>query len=77
MLDIAAGLFEAADGLPSELRRRRGFMRYFGRHVAEQKCLKTAQVRNPFTPGRNSPCPCGSGLKYKKCCLGRAQPEYG
>ncbi len=19
-------------------------------------------------PGRNSPCPCGSGLKYKKCC---------
>ncbi|GEM_PF-6177802 len=21
------------------------------------------------TPGRNDPCPCGSGLKYKKCCL--------
>lgn len=20
--------------------------------------------------GRNDPCPCGSGLKYKKCCLG-------
>ena len=20
--------------------------------------------------GRNNPCPCGSGLKYKKCCLG-------
>ena len=20
-------------------------------------------------PGRNSPCPCGSGRKYKKCCL--------
>ena len=19
---------------------------------------------------RNAPCPCGSGLKYKKCCLG-------
>lgn len=19
-------------------------------------------------PGRNEPCPCGSGLKYKKCC---------
>jgi hypothetical protein len=19
--------------------------------------------------GRNSPCPCGSGKKYKKCCL--------
>jgi len=21
--------------------------------------------------GRNSPCPCGSGVKFKKCCLGR------
>src|SRR6266404_3682444 len=23
-------------------------------------------------PGRNDPCPCGSGKKYKKCCLGKA-----
>jgi len=22
--------------------------------------------------GRNEPCPCGSGLKYKKCCLASA-----
>ena len=21
--------------------------------------------------GRNAPCPCGSGLKYKRCCLGK------
>jgi uncharacterized protein YecA (UPF0149 family) len=21
--------------------------------------------------GRNDPCPCGSGLKYKHCCLNR------
>jgi uncharacterized protein YecA (UPF0149 family) len=21
--------------------------------------------------GRNDPCPCGSGNKYKKCCLGK------
>ena len=21
--------------------------------------------------GRNDPCPCGSGIKYKKCCLGK------
>lgn len=21
-------------------------------------------------PGRNEPCPCGSGKKYKKCCGG-------
>lgn len=24
--------------------------------------------------GRNEPCPCGSGRKYKKCCWGRTQP---
>ncbi len=23
-------------------------------------------------PGRNDPCPCGSGLKYKRCCMGNA-----
>jgi len=22
--------------------------------------------------GRNDPCPCGSGLKFKKCCLGKS-----
>ena len=25
--------------------------------------------------GRNEPCPCGSGLKYKKCCLMLEDPE--
>ena len=23
-------------------------------------------------PGRNEPCPCGSGKKYKKCCAKNA-----
>lgn len=26
---------------------------------------------DPVKTGRNDLCPCGSGLKYKKCCLGR------
>lgn len=25
-------------------------------------------VIKPKEPGRNEPCPCGSGKKYKKCC---------
>ena len=25
--------------------------------------------------GRNDPCPCGSGLKYKKCCLDSGKYE--
>jgi hypothetical protein len=27
----------------------------------------------PWPPGRNEPCWCGSGVKYKKCCLTRAR----
>ena len=26
-------------------------------------------VREQPKPGRNEPCPCGSGMKYKKACL--------
>lgn len=25
--------------------------------------------------GRNDPCPCGSGKKYKKCCIDKVQPD--
>ncbi len=28
-------------------------------------------VREGAKVGRNAPCPCGSGKKYKKCCLGK------
>ncbi|MCX7784836.1 MAG: SEC-C metal-binding domain-containing protein [candidate division WOR-3 bacterium] len=27
--------------------------------------------------GRNDPCPCGSGKKYKKCCLVNTNTEFG
>ncbi len=27
------------------------------------------------TVGRNEPCPCGSGKKFKKCCDGPAPPS--
>ncbi len=29
---------------------------------------KSKTVVKEKTPGRNDPCPCGSGKKYKKCC---------
>lgn len=32
------------------------------------------QAKKKQKLGRNSPCPCGSGLKYKKCCLKKASP---
>ncbi|NLF16454.1 MAG: hypothetical protein GX595_04250 [Lentisphaerae bacterium] len=27
--------------------------------------------------GRNDPCPCGSGRKYKKCCLNKSRATPG
>jgi hypothetical protein len=33
--------------------------------IAETKPLPSA---TPDSPSRNSPCSCGSGLKYKRCC---------
>ncbi|MDE0475285.1 MAG: SEC-C metal-binding domain-containing protein [Gammaproteobacteria bacterium] len=33
---------------------------------------KSRPVTVEARPGRNDPCPCGSGKKYKKCCRGRA-----
>ena len=29
---------------------------------------KGVPIRNTKKIGRNDPCPCGSGLKYKNCC---------
>jgi len=35
---------------------------------AGDETLKKQPVRKDQKVGRNDPCPCGSGLKYKKCC---------
>ncbi len=43
--------------------------------AAEEQLVKNAEKVEPLKAarplGRNDPCPCGSGKKYKKCC-GRA-----
>ncbi|MBN1466912.1 DUF1186 domain-containing protein, partial [candidate division KSB1 bacterium] len=36
----------------------------------EEDILDQSPLRSEKT-GRNEPCPCGSGLKYKKCCWGK------
>ncbi len=64
-----------------------GYKRFFTHcrpFVAELSALSSRQPLEPQTPlvqakvtrtgpkaGRNDPCPCGSGRKYKKCCLGK------
>jgi len=43
----------------------------FDDEAGEEEARETeAPYVNPFRDvGRNDPCPCGSGKKYKKCCL--------
>jgi hypothetical protein len=41
----------------------------FGRELAEE-IAPFAAIRPPAMAGRNDPCPCGSGNKYKRCHLG-------
>jgi uncharacterized protein len=40
--------------------------------VHEQKLTATIQRTEPKV-GRNDPCPCGSGKKFKKCCGAAAE----
>jgi SEC-C motif-containing protein len=47
----------------SEFRRVGGAWRY----VRGEPAFETTS-QEPVKPGRNDPCPCGSGKKYKKCC---------
>jgi uncharacterized protein len=37
-------------------------------HGEEHPLLRIQQERAPKKIGRNEPCPCGSGKKYKRCC---------
>ncbi|MBT4087249.1 MAG: hypothetical protein HOE30_02025 [Deltaproteobacteria bacterium] len=38
-----------------------------------QKVAKQMPARKKREPGRNEPCHCGSGKKYKNCCLKKDQ----
>ena len=47
---------------PEEKKLPRGVLKYNG---------DTPFVRETKKPGRNDPCPCGSGKKFKRCCIGK------
>jgi Protein of unknown function (DUF1186)/SEC-C motif len=43
---------------------------YLERQVSGSNLGLAERARNPFRGvGRNDPCPCGSGKKFKRCCL--------
>ncbi|HEX2994473.1 MAG TPA: SEC-C metal-binding domain-containing protein [Anaerolineales bacterium] len=69
-------LFERRHDAGSLLRRREVQCKMVGGMLWESVPMP---VRATPQPGRNDPCPCGSGRKFKKCCLNKniASPGAG
>ena len=58
-----------ADGV--DLNSPRAMKKWVKEHEKELKQEQQGKVETIVKekePGRNEPCPCGSGKKYKKCC---------
>ena len=54
-------------GAPFAQRERSRFRRVDGRWSYVDGVIVREPVRRAATAGRNDPCPCGSGLKFKRC----------
>jgi hypothetical protein len=57
---------------PTEIAKRQ--IRWAEEAIREEEALLEAERGEPYVReapkiGRNDPCPCGSGKKYKKCCM--------
>lgn len=69
---LMAALLVAQPDLDRRLRQRHAHIHYLGaRLYGPASALPTPSptvTRSVPKVGRNDPCPCGSGLKYKRCC---------
>jgi tetratricopeptide (TPR) repeat protein len=62
-VDELAGYAERRGGDPTDAQVRQGYVEH----------LQVHPRRRLWPPQRNEACWCGSGLKYKKCCLPRSR----
>jgi preprotein translocase subunit SecA len=54
---------------PKQEVKREKVAKETGTGAASKAEVKKAPVRKEKKAGPNDPCPCGSGKKYKKCCM--------
>ena len=54
---------EAIESLPDTVLAIAAYWR-----ISKLEISVSADLRSLASPGRNDPCPCGSGKKFKKCC---------
>ncbi len=59
---------EEIERMEEERRQRRLRLVYSRGEEASEEKPKRKPIRRGRKIGRNDPCPCGSGKKYKKCC---------
>ena len=59
-----------AEEMPEDFRHKDATqdLKYSGTEGDEELFKKKEPYRAKKKPGRNDPCPCGSGKKYKNCC---------
>lgn len=59
--------------LAQKYKRLNEFGNFNFEDIVKEEPISTSNSTFPFMPsnktGRNEPCPCGSGKKYKKCCI--------
>lgn len=64
LLVLEAAYQDLAGEVPPDLRAEAGMLGL----VSPPERSPVTQILAPPRVGRNDPCPCGSGRKYKKCC---------
>lgn len=70
--DIIGYIHHSKPEILGILKSRYSKMKIAGREILK-KYMDKDQVQDQPKAGRNDPCPCGSGKKYKKCCGAGAQ----
>ena len=66
--ETVSRLFRVRIRAKEEIKRQR-VAKETGTIAPDKSQVKKQPVRKAKKAGPNDPCPCGSGLKYKKCCM--------